>query len=76
MATTTIKFNISKKKAEKLSRMALNYGLSLEDLARKIFSALKTSIGEESWSDYSAATKISFKRALNDLKAGRVSSVL
>lgn len=76
MANTTIKFNISQKKAEKLSRVALSYGLSLEDLFRKVFSELETSIGTESWSDYSMATKLSFKRALNDFKIGKVSSVL
>ncbi|MEK9185728.1 MAG: hypothetical protein AAB863_03045 [Patescibacteria group bacterium] len=76
MVTTTIKFNIPKQKAEELSRAALSYGFSLNDLFKKVFSELKTSIGEESWSDYSAATKASFKRALNDLKTGRVSSAL
>ena len=76
MVTTTIKFNMPKKKAEELSRLALNYGLSLKDFFRKVFSQLKTSIGEESWSDYSAATRASFKKALSDLKTDRISSVL
>jgi hypothetical protein len=72
----TITFKIDKSKARELEKLALRFGLSIESLTSKIISNVTSDISEESWSDYTASSKASFKKGLSDLKAGRTFSSL
>ncbi len=74
METITVK--IKKTKAKELERLALRFGFSLETLASKIIGEVSSDITEDSWDAYTQPSKISFKKGLSDLKAGRVFSSL
>jgi len=74
--TLTIKLN--KSEEERLSRLALNYGLSLPEFSRKILIQLSNSFPSETWEEYKnpKALKASLNRALKDFTAGRVQTQL
>ena len=76
MSSESIKFDVPKREADRLNNLALSYGLSLGEFFKKLSAKVSNSIGLESWSDYSPATKTSFKNALADFKAGKTSSSL
>ena len=72
----TIKLNQTEMK--RLSRLALCYGLSLPEFARKVLAELDEAFPQESFRDYKDAAdlKASFERALSDWRAGRVQTRL
>lgn len=72
MATLTIP--MPKREQERLTRLALRYGLSLADFSRKILAEITSEIPDESFKDYQnpKALRTSFLRALRDWKRGRV----
>lgn len=72
----TITFN--KQEKDRLSRLALSYGLSLSDLSRKVLTELNETFPIESFKDYKnpRAVERAFNRALSNLKAGRVKTNL
>lgn len=71
---TTLTIPLPKKEKERLNRLAIRYGLSLENFSRKILEEITSDITEESFKDYenSDELKESFKKALNDWRKGRV----
>ncbi len=71
-----IKLNQTEMK--RLSRLALRYGLSLPEFARKILAELDEAFPQESFGDYKDAEglKASFERALGDWRAGRIQTRL
>ena len=71
---TTISIELPREEKERLSRLALRYGLSLPEFSRRILQELASEIPEESFDDYEHPAKLraSFKRALHDWKAGRI----
>lgn len=75
---TTITITLPEKEKERLNKLAVQYGLSLRELGRKVFEQLSSEFPQESWSDYAGpkTLKDSFKRALNDYKKGHFSSAL
>lgn len=74
MKNITVK--IPKNKLEKLQKLAIQYGLSVEKLASQVLENISSEIGLESWDNYSPQSKSSFVRGLADLKAGRVHTSL
>lgn len=77
---TTMTIPLQKSEKERLTRVALTFGLSLPEFAQKILSeiARKQYIPEESFLDYEnpKALKNSFDQALVDFKTGRTSKTL
>jgi len=63
---------------KRLSRLALRYGLSLPEFARKVLAELAEAFPQESFGDYqdAAGLKASLERALSDWRAGRVQTRL
>ena len=76
MSIVTI--NLPKKDKERLDRLALQYGLSLQEFSKKILSELSSEFPEESFDDYMhpKRLKASYQRALRDWKTGRISQTL
>lgn len=72
----TIKLN--KSESTRLNRLALRYGLSLPEFARKVLIDLQEAFPHETFDDYDDAKelKMSFARALADWRAGRVQTRL
>ncbi len=72
MSEVTI--SLPKQKKEELSRLSLRYGLSLADFFRRILEELSAEFPKESFEDYDnpKALRASFRKALEDWKAGRV----
>jgi hypothetical protein len=68
----TIKLNQTEMK--RLSRLALRYGLSLPELARRVLLELDETFPNESFADYKNddSLKESFQRALSDWQSGRI----
>lgn len=68
----TVTFN--KQEKDRLSRLALSYGLSLPDFTRKVLTKFNETFPTESFKDYEnpKAVERSFNRALSNLKAGRI----
>ena len=71
---TTLNIPLSKKDQERLSGLALSYGLSLREFSKSILTQLLSKIPEESFDDYEKPQelKTSFQRALRDWRSGRV----
>ena len=71
---TSISIALPRNEKERLSRLALRYGLSLPEFSRRVLQEVASEIPEESINDYEhpARLKASFKRALRDWKVGRV----
>ncbi len=72
----TIKLNQTEMK--RLSRLALRYGLSLPEFARKVLAELDEGFPQESFKDYEDAEglKASFERAVGDWRSGRITTRL
>ena len=72
----TIKLNQTEMK--RLSRLALRYGLSLPELARRVLLELDETFPHESFADYKNGDdlKASFESALVDWRSGRIQSRL
>lgn len=70
--------NLPKQDQNRLTRLALRYGLSLPEFSRLILEELSNTFPEESFEDYRnpRALKASFKRALRDWQSGRISKRL
>jgi hypothetical protein len=75
---TPISITLPRDDKERLSRLALRYGLSLPEFSRRILQEVASEIPSESFDDYEHPTRLraSFKRALRDWKAGRVRTSL
>ena len=69
-----ISIPLPRNEKERLSRLALRYGLSLPELSRRVLEQLAAEIPEESFGDYEnpKGLRASFNRALRDWQAGRV----
>ena len=67
-----ITITLDSKEKDRLSRLALRYGLSLQEFGRKILLQLQESFPQESFEDYEnpKALKTSLSRALHDWKNG------
>ena len=74
----TLTVILPKNKKEKLERLALNYGLSLSELSRRILEEVASEFPKESLKDYvnPKELKRSLERALRDWDAGRVHAEL
>jgi len=74
----TLNIPVSKKELEHLKRLALRYGLSLEEFSRLILKEITLSFPEDSFENYEnpKALKDSFKKAIKDWKEGKVSETL
>lgn len=73
-----IKTTIHKRHADRLSRLAMRYGLSLDGFVSRVLSEISDDIPEESLSDYATprALSSSIKRGLADWDNGRLSTKL
>jgi len=77
--TTTIRVPIARRERERLEGLALQYGLSLPELSRRVLTAVSsTRIPTETFEEYERprALRASLRRALRDLHAGRVTTKL
>ena len=75
---TMIKVSVGQNHAERLHRLALRYGLSLDGFVSHLLSEISTDIPEETLPEYKAprALSASIKRGLADWEAGRTSAKL
>lgn len=75
---TSISIELPRDEKERLTRLALRYGLSLPEFSGRILREVASDIPEESFSDYEHPAKLraSFKRALRDWKTGRTRTSL
>ena len=73
-----ITITLNNKEKDRLSRLALRYGLSLQEFGRKILLQLQESFPQESFEDYEnpKALKASLTRALVHWKNGNIQSHL
>jgi len=73
-----ISISLPKEKRERLTRLALRFGLSLPEFSRRILEEVSSDIQEESLSEYDdpKELKASFNRALRDWRVGRVHTSL
>lgn len=69
-----ITITLNQQEKDRLSRLALSYGLSLPDFSHKVLTELNETFPTESFKDYKnpKLAERAFNRALNNLKAGRV----
>lgn len=69
-----ISVTLPREDRERLTRLALSYGLSLKDFSRRILQGISSDIGAESFADYTnpRALKASFRHALRDWRTGRI----
>lgn len=74
----TLTVNLSKETREKLHRLALQYGFSLQEFSTRILEELSSEFPEESFADYRHPKRLqaSLKRAMADYKAGRTATTL
>jgi len=72
MAMGSVTITLSKREEERLTRLALPYGLSLTEFSRRMLEEISSQIPEESLPDYKnpKALKNSLGRALRDWDAG------
>ena len=65
---------LPKQEKERLSRLALGYGLSLAEFSRRVLEELASEIPEESFQDYKNPKRLraSFNQALRDWRTGRI----
>ena len=75
---STITIPVSERERERLSRLALRFGLSLPQFSRRVLGELASEIPEESFDDYehSKGLRASFSRALRQYRDGRVTTHL
>ena len=75
---TTVTIPVSRQTKEKLRRLALRYGFSLQEFSRRILDELESAFPEERLSDYRnpKALQSSLNRGLADFRAGRTSAKL
>lgn len=66
------------KEIDRLNRLALRYGFSLEELAVRVLRELSSTTPAESIEDYKNPRELraSLNRALRDYRSGRVSNSL
>ncbi len=78
MDTSTLTIQLPRQEEERLSRLAVRYGLSVPEIARKILESVSLEFPEDAFDEYvnPEETRISFFRALDDWRAGRVSESL
>ncbi len=71
MTTINVKLNNAEK--QRLSAIAMHYGLTLPDLAKKVLQEVKEQFELESLEEYENPVKIrrTIKTALSDYKKGR-----
>ena len=71
---SNVSVTLPRPERERLTRLALRYGLSLPEFSRRVLVEIASDIPEESFSDYEQprALRTSFRRALRDWRAGRV----
>ncbi len=70
---TTLTIPLKKEEKERLSRLALQYGLRLSDFSRHVLTKLSSDIPEESIDEYKSPRRIrtDLRRAMKDYRAGR-----
>ena len=73
-----ITVSLNKQEKERLSRLALRYGLSLGEFTRKVLVELNESFPQEAFEAYEKpkALKASLNRALRDWRTGKVQTAL
>ena len=76
--TMTLNIKISPQTKQKLSRLALQYGLSLREFSARILEELNSELPEDRFTYYRnpKTLRASFNRGLADFRAGRVSAKL
>ena len=69
----TLSINLTEKTREKLRRLALQYGFSLQEFSARILEELSSEFPEESLANYQHPKRLraSLKRAMADFLAGR-----
>lgn len=74
MANGRLTIDLPKRTKDRLTRLALLYGFSLQEFSRRVFENLDSAIPEESIEEYKNPKRLraSLRRALRDWKAGRV----
>lgn len=74
----TFLVQLKSKDEEKLNRLAIRYGISIEEFVNRVICELSSEISEESLSEYKNPKKIksSLKRALSDYQRGHYFTVL
>ena len=72
----TVQF--TKKEAQKLKRLAIRYGLSLDEFVKLVLKELFLKFPEDSFNNYQNPKKLkaSFKKALKEWKEGKVDETL
>lgn len=70
----TLSIPLPQKEKKRLSRLAMQYGLSLPEFSRHILTGLTSDIPEESFDDHDNPEELraSFRRAVLDWRAGRI----
>ena len=70
--------SLPKQEKERLSRLALRYGLSLSEFSKKVLQELISEFPKESFQDYEKpkALRASFSRALRDYHSGKIRTSL
>jgi len=73
-----ITVTLNKQEKDRLSRLALRYGLSLGEFTRKVLVELNESFPQETLEEYEnpRALKASLNRALRDWRTGKVQTAL
>lgn len=66
--SSTLTVTLPKADRERLTRLALSYGLSLKEFSRRILSEISSDIAQESFREYtnSNALKRSFRQAMKE----------
>ena len=74
----TINLQFTKSEKERLSKIAMRYGLTLPELAKKVLNEIREQFELESIKDYEnpAQIKKSLKNALSDYKKGNFATKL
>ena len=75
---STLSVPLPQKEKERLSRLAMQYGLSLAEFSRHILTQIASDIPEESFDDYENPEELraSYRRAVRDWRAGRTRTKL
>jgi hypothetical protein len=78
MVSSHITIDLPLKRKEELTRIALLYGLSLQEFTRHVLERITTSMPEESLSEYAHPERIrrSLKNALKEWQSGKAADKL
>lgn len=78
MTTKILNIPINKNEENRLTRLSLDYGLSLDDFIKFILQEISSKLPTESFEDYDNPEEIkaSYIQALKDYKAGDIQTNL